>query len=171
MQLKIMIFIMLLSYQLTAGAQVNVAINPETPVAGETINVLAYTNIGEKSEDSAYESLVTIQDNNIKVFISFQTLINIGPPPPFPRPPSGLYPWARINGLDEGIYNLEYYRLGWSDDFPPLPADYPLYFVEEIQFEVRGTLEPTAVNATSFVGIMTLILLMFSFSLLFFNRR
>ena len=139
-----------------AGGVPNVVVEPETPFAGQSINVLVLTGICFPSLDYG----VDIQGHQIKVFVRVSYVCgNVDPPPP-----PTLLIGAHIDGLEAGVYNLEYYRLSESDDFPPLPVDYPLFFVEEIQFEVRGAAEPLTVYATSMFSLASLLFVMLGIS-------
>lgn len=162
----ISVIIMLLQINLIfAGDETNVVLDPERPVAGQSFEVLVRSAVCLPP----VENLVNIENNDIQVVVHVtQGCGNVDPPPP----PSftTLFEGVQITGLDEGQYTLEYYRLGVTDDFPPLPADYASFFVEEIQFEVRGASEPTSVAATSLPSILALMLLMFGISGIYLRK-
>ena len=161
--------ILFLLFQLSFGVVGNVAnvvIEPELPIEGETIDVNVQRLIC--SRPSIPSEYVTVtQNDEISVFVRFFDGTCPDPPPPQFNYSLG----AQINGLEQGIYSLRYYSVNESEVFPPLPIHYPLYFVEEIQFEVRGAPEPLAVSTASTIGILTLIFLMISVSFVFLFRK
>ncbi len=83
---------------------------------------------------------------------------------------TGEFVAGQINGLSEGIYTYEFYRVESPAAFPPMSADYSTYFVNELTFEVRGMPDPISVNTTSILGVMTLILLIMSISFVFVHK-
>jgi hypothetical protein len=130
------------------SAQSGVLIANQHPIVGDEIVV--YNNMCPP----LLESIVEIEGQNIKVFASY--IIPPGlicPSPPFPNT------MAVLTGLSEGIYNLDAYVLiPPFANFPPLPADYPLYYDGSVQFEVFGP--PAVVDSTSNLSLMLLFALM-----------
>ena len=66
--------------------------------------------------------------------------------------PTGYISAETINGLDEGLYNFNYYSIPDTDDFPPAEADYPTYLAEQSQFNVvpaRIIVSPSTASSIS----------------------
>jgi len=163
---QVVIFLLLLGNLLVADAQVaNVVVDPQIPFAGQNFDLLVESYVCYPPN----ESVVVVENNIIKVLtLVYYRCGTIDPPPP----PSvtGVYDVAEISGLNEGSYTFEYYEIRDPADFPPIPADYPSYFIDEIQFEVRGNPSPSSVDATSALSLIFLILLILSISLLCFRK-
>lgn len=138
-----LLFTLSLIFQVLS-AQSSVHIWNQHPVVGDEI-VVFHLNCY-----SPEESIVDIDGQSIKVFARYDPPPNFicGSPPP-------VRTITLINGLSEGVYNLEYYRLTEPiSAFPPLPVDYSLYFGGSVQFEVFG--RPIVVDSTSNLSLILL---------------
>ena len=97
-----------------------------------------------------FDTHVNYLGDNVNVFVLYETNGCPGPPPPL------VYvPITDIIGLDAGTYNLNYYQVPEGDLFPPLIADYPIYFSDNIQFNV---LQPMVIDSSSKYSLLLLIL-------------
>ena len=97
---------------------------------------------------------VTYQDDNVNVFVLFANSI-VCPSPP---PPPVYGSITNINGLDAGMYNLNYYQVPEGDLFPPLIANYPNYFRENTSFNVLQPLSIMVIDSSSKYSLFILIL-------------
>ncbi len=162
MKLIMLLFLILKVTFSTAGSFPNMVVstvdagwisdaNIILPTAGQGFKVFvpaAYFSCSYQSD-----IFVDIKNNNIKVFVERDSSVCADPIPP-------IYgPITEIGGLAEGSYNLSSYYVPLGDDFPPAAADYPSYFLEDIQFEVLGS--PAIIDSTTNSGLALLILLLF----------
>jgi hypothetical protein len=145
-KIKLLITLFLIIQPLLAHSVVFVL--NQHPVVGDEIVV--YNYLCRPVE----ESIVDIDGQNINVFVRY------GPAPPgtgcgSPPPPLII---ALINGLSEGVYNLDSYLLFPPvTTFPPLPVDYPLHYDSSVQFEVFAA--PVTVDSTSNLSLKLLFIL------------
>ena len=154
MKLKLIILLLMLVTMSVVNAQDPLTVEPQIPFAGQSIDFLAESWVCYSAE--IVNRVVEVDAQVVRVFVlANDVCANVSPAPPG----SLTYVAGQISGLNEGNYTYEFYRVLEPDAFPPLPADYSSYYVNEMAFEVRGSPEPISVNSTSNLGLMALILL------------
>lgn len=150
------------------NAQDPLSLEPQMPFAGQSIDFLAESWVCYSVE--IVNRVVEVDGNVVRVFVLVNDVCaNVSPVPPMSF--TAEFMAGQISGLSAGNYTYEFYRVLNPAAFPPLPADYSSYYVNELAFEVRGSPEPTAVNTTTNLGLMALILLMLSISFVFVRKR
>lgn len=73
-----------------------------------------------------------------------------------------------IPGLPKGVYNLNYYMVPFEDTFPPNKVDLPNYFIDNISFEVLGSIQ---VDSLSPLNLLSLISFLFIVGLIVIKRK
>ena len=168
MKSKIAIFLLLLCNIWEVNAQDVLSTDPVIPYSGQSIDLMAESWVCYSVD--IINRVVEVDANVVRVFVLPNDVCgNITPVPPTSY--TNEFVAGQISGLSEGIYTYEFYRILDPNVFPPMPVDYSMYFVSQLDFEVRGAPEPTSVDTTSNLGIMALILLIMSISFVFVRKR
>ncbi len=137
---KILTIILLMQFNaLFAGTPPALVASPSVPsildgsspyvVENQTFNLWQFRLCG----GSNTETDIIVSGNEILFFGHVSAGI------PSPCPPRHYRLETQINGLAAGTYDLSFYLVPPADNFPPVVADYPLYLVEQSQFDVIPT--------------------------------
>ena len=157
----ILTILMILKFNiLMAGALPNWVVSPTQPEFGTGVAHPPYAGQSSRLWElfdvincfTRVDTHVNYVGNDVNVFVLLGSGVCADPPPPF------YVPVTDIIGLDEGTYNLNYYSVPDGDLFPPLIVNYPIYFRDNIQFNV---LQPIVIDSSSksSLFILTLFLL------------
>jgi len=150
---KILAIILLMQFNaLFAGTPPALVASPTVPsildgsspyvVENQTFNLWQFRLCGGNN----FETDSIVSGNEILFFG------HVSPGIPSPCPPHHYSLETQVNGLVAGTYNLSLYLVPSVDDFPPVVADYPLYLIEQSQFNVvpaRIMVSPSTASSIS----------------------